>query len=234
MRKLYTLLLALGMFVSGTSLAQNLQINNYDAYTEANSSYLHEVKAHVDISNNGSDATYDVARIYNGSTGIADSNYFCWDLCYGVGTDSSNFGGVFLENGVRNTDFYIGVYIRGNGVTGQDSLIYRFYNSADPSDSLDVTFYINVSPTISIEENAADAVTVYPNPANDVIYVSAPEVNSGTVRLMNLAGVTVRNQVLNGADRVRLDVRDVPAGVYMIQTISSGQVLDAQRVVIAR
>lgn len=234
MKKIYAGFLAVALAFSGSAVAQNLQLNSIDDYTEANSTYLHEVKAHVGITNTGNDATYDVARIYNGSNGIADSNYFCWDLCYGVGTDSSSFGGVLLENNVRNTDFYIGVYIRGNNATGQDSLIYRFYNAADPSDSLDVTFYVNVSPTASTIEFEGRKVVVYPNPASDVVYVSTEQFSNGTVRLTNLAGVTVRRANINGADKVSIDVREVPAGVYMLQTVANGSVQDAQRVVISR
>lgn len=234
MKKIYASFLTVALVFSGTAVAQNLQLNSIDAYTEANSTYLHEVKAHVGITNTGNDATYDVARIYNGSNGVADSNYFCWDLCYGVGTDSSTFGGVMLQNGVRNTDFYIGIYIRGNNATAQDSLIYRFYNAADPSDSLDITFYVSVSPTASTIEFEGRKVVVYPNPASDVVYVSTEQFSNGTVRLTNLAGVTVSRTEINGADRVAIDVRQVPSGVYMLQTMQNGSVQDAQRVVIAR
>lgn len=233
MKKIYASLLALSLAFSTNVLGQNLQLNSIDAYTEANSTYLHEVKAHVGITNLGADATYDVAQIFNGSTGIADSNYFCWDLCYGVGTDSSSFGGVYLATGVRNTDFYIGIYIRGNNATNQDSLKYRFYNAADPSDSLDITFYVSVSPTASTVEVEARKVLVYPNPANDVVYVSTDQFTNGTIRLTNLAGVTVRKADINGSDRVALDVSEVPSGVYMLQTVSNGSVQDAQRVVIS-
>ncbi len=234
MRKFYTLITLSIVALSTTSYAQNLQLITHDANTEANSSYLHEVKAYVQITNTGNDATYDVARLYNGSTGIADSNYFCWDLCYGVDADSSSFGGLLLENNVRNTDFYIGVHIRGNNVTEQDSLVYRFYNAADTSDYLDVTFYISVSPTVSTIETQARTVSVYPNPATDVIYVETKGLINGKIRLMNMAGQTVKTKNFSGDDRTNVDVRDLPAGVYMLQTTSSGQVKDVQRIVIAR
>lgn len=204
-----------------------------DETTSANSSYLHEVKAHVTVMNRGTAANYDVARIYNGANAIADSNYFCWDLCYGVDTDSSQFGGVYLDQMVQNSDFYIGVYIRGNNVTESDSLIYRFFNPNDANDFLDVTFYVNVSPTVSTIEAEVKEVNIYPNPANDIVNVSARNMGEGRVRLMNLAGVVVRNEKFNGQTDLRLDVRELPAGVYMLQTINDGQVQDAQRVVIA-
>ncbi len=220
--------------LSASVQAQNLQLNSHDANTDANSTYLHEVKAGVQLTNTGTSANYDVARIFNGSTGVLDSNYFCWDLCYGVGVDSSFIGGVYLENNVSNSDFYIGVYIRGDNAMAQDSLVYRFYHPTNPNDNLDVTFYISVSPTASTVEAVARPVKVYPNPASDVIYVETQGVVNGQVRIMNLAGVTVRNLPMDDSDRMRIDISDLPAGVYMLQTFNAGQVKDAQRIVIAR
>ncbi|NVK27535.1 MAG: T9SS type A sorting domain-containing protein [Flavobacteriia bacterium] len=234
MKKLYTLIVAT-LLVSGANLtAQTLELSQYDETTNANSTYLHEVKAHVTVTNNGPEATYHVARLDNGYSSIADSNYFCWDLCYGVGTDSSTFGGVTIPSGARNTDFYIGVYIRGNNTTGNDSLVYRFYNTADANDYLDVTFQVNVSPTISTIEVDAKDVNVFPNPASDFINISLQNMSEGNVRLMNLAGVTVKSKSFKGLTEMRMDIRELPAGVYMLQTISNGNLQDTQRIVISR
>lgn len=235
MKQLNTLVALLVLGFSTIATAQTLSNGGHDQYTEVNSTYLHEVKAHLTLINSGSsDVTYETARIFNGSTGIADSNYFCWDLCYGVGTDSSQFGGVTIPAGGRNTDFYIGWYIKPNSTTQQDSVIYRFYNAADPDDKLDVVFYLNVSPTISVVEVKELKTNVYPNPASDHIYVELDNIQSGSIRMMNLAGVSVLKKEFNDpSGRIRLEVGSLPAGVYMLQTNSEGKVLDTQRVVIS-
>lgn len=233
MKKLYTISLAFALGLSTFVQAQDLSIASVDSYTEENSTYLHEVKAHVTVLYTGTGATYDVARIYNGSLGIADSNYFCWDLCYGVGTDSSNFGGVTLANGDRNSDFYVGWYIKDNSVTAEDSVIFRYYNPSDVNDYLDVTLHLSVSPTVSVVEMGRVTVNAYPNPASSTLNVQVGNLENGMVRLMNLAGQTVsRTSFQNQNAPIAMDVASLPAGVYMLQVMNEGQILNTQRIVV--
>lgn len=234
MKKIYTLGVTLSLTLSTFVQAQSLSLVTMDTTTVENSSYLHEVKAHVTVANDGPEATFEMARIYNGSVGIADSNYFCWDLCYGVGTDSSQFGGVTLANGARNSDFYIGWYIKGNSVTANDSVIYRYYNAADANDYLDVVFHLSVSPTISIRESKAVTVNAYPNPATDRLTVQVGNMDNGMVRMMNLAGVVVsQKSFTSNSTPVEVDVRSLPAGVYMLQVVNDGQIHNTQRIVVS-
>ncbi|TNE27563.1 MAG: T9SS type A sorting domain-containing protein [Bacteroidetes bacterium] len=234
MKKIYTLGIALSLTLSSFVQAQSLSLVTMDTNTVANSSYLHEVKAHVTVTNNGPEATFEMARIYNGSVGIADSNYFCWDLCYGVGTDSSQFGGVTLANGARNSDFYIGWYIKGNNVTESDSVIYRYYNAADVNDYLDIVFHLSVAPSISIRESKAVTVNAYPNPAKDRLTVQVGNMDHGVVRLMNLAGMVVsQKNFTSNSTPVEMEVRTLPAGVYMLQVVNDGQILNTQRIVVS-
>lgn len=235
MKKIYALVGALTLGLSSISWAQGLSIVSYDQLTEENSTYLHEVKAHATVQYSGTSATYEVARIFEGTQGVADSNYFCWDLCYGTGTDSTQFGGVTLNDGDRNSDFYIGWYIRANSLTASDSSVYRMYNVADPgNDYVDFIFKLNVSPTMTQVEIQQADVNVYPNPASDVVYVQVGNTESGSIRLMNLAGVTViKKNFSNSNGKVELDVRSLPAGVYMIQAASEGQIIETQRLVIS-
>lgn len=233
MKKFYTLFVALTLCASGIAQAQSLAMVNYDQTTEANSSYLHEVKAHLTVENlSSTSVTYHVARMINGAAGVADSNYFCWDLCYGTGTDSSTFLGVTIAPGMQNSDFYVGFYIRGNSTTNSDSVVFRFYNVDDPNDFLDLPFYLNVSPTVSVEEALQPKLSTYPNPAADRLHVELGNVDNATVRLMNLAGVTVKRAQFNGS-RMTMDVRELPSGVYILQALNNGEVITAQRVVVS-
>lgn len=231
---MYAFAVVLFSVLSVFSYAQSLSIATIDSLTIANSSYPHEVKAHITLGNDAADATFDMARIYNGSVGIADSNYFCWDLCYGVGHDSSEFGGVFIPNGGRNSDFYVGWYIKDNNATATDSVIFRCYNAADNSDYIDLVFKLSVSPTISILESKAVSVEAYPNPASDRINVQVGNLNRGTIRLMDLTGKQVVVSNFNKSNGpVNVSVRELPAGVYMLQVVNEGQILNTQRIVVS-
>lgn len=215
--------------------AQNLTVGAIDSQTQANSTYSHEVKAYLTLINEGPYAEYKAERVYDGNSavGIADSNYFCWDICYGTEQDTS-WGAVGLNTDDRNTDFYIGWHIRDNNATAQDSVQIVFRNTTNLNDTLLVTFNLSVSPTVAVREHQQQRVEVYPNPASSVLYVKGDLLTANEYRLVNLAGITVKRGPLTPNQATRLDVRNLPAGLYFLQVIGDGEILQADRVVLSR
>ena len=67
------------------------------------------------------------------------------------------------------------------------------------------------TPHTDIAEAAAEqAITLYPNPVADVLYLSA---TARTVRVYNIDGI----EVAHAADTDRIDVASLPAGVYTVK-----------------
>jgi hypothetical protein len=63
-------------------------------------------------------------------------------------------------------------------------------------------------------------MTVYPNPANDVliVQVTTPLVTSATVELVDLNGRLIqRSQINQGSTMCFLDVQTVYAGAYVVR-----------------
>lgn len=79
--------------------------------------------------------------------------------------------------------------------------------------------------------NEAKGIFVYPNPATQTLFVEFPATdNSTTVKILDLSGRTVAQQVANGVTKVEFNVSNVAPGFYVYQvisnnTISSGKVL---------
>lgn len=65
------------------------------------------------------------------------------------------------------------------------------------------------------------AITVYPNPAKDVVYVNAPI--GSTVELMDISGRIMATQISEGVE-TSFGLSDMADGVYMIQIKSNGEV----------
>ena len=65
------------------------------------------------------------------------------------------------------------------------------------------------------------AITVYPNPAKDVVYVNAPI--GSTVELMDISGRIMAAQISEGIE-TSFGLSDMADGVYMIQIKSNGEV----------
>ena len=66
------------------------------------------------------------------------------------------------------------------------------------------------SATDIAEASAEPALTLYPNPVADVLYLSA---TARTIRIYNIYGI----EVAHAADTDRIDVANLPAGIYTVK-----------------
>jgi hypothetical protein len=88
-------------------------------------------------------------------------------------------------------------------------------NNAFGTDTLLKTEYIHVDLAIGIECNKAPDFTLYPNPANDKLFISCKE-KLQSVEIMNIAGVVVKIQKCN-ASKAEINISDLPSGMYFIR-----------------
>jgi hypothetical protein len=87
-------------------------------------------------------------------------------------------------------------------------------------------FHITAVSSISIEENLASNVNVYPNPSNGQVKVNFGELSSGTynVRLVNIIGQDVFNQdveISTGTVEV-FNFESLDKGVYLMNITGNG------------
>ncbi|MBO6518048.1 MAG: T9SS type A sorting domain-containing protein [Bacteroidia bacterium] len=75
--------------------------------------------------------------------------------------------------------------------------------------------------------------TVYPNPAKDFVHldrgVDVDVHESGEIKILNAQGQQVASQAFTGSTIERVDVRDLPAGNYLIQVEVNGTVESRSR-----
>ena len=88
----------------------------------------------------------------------------------------------------------------------------------------DIIFTLNT--TLSNEANTVVGLSVYPNPASDVVYVSAAEAIE-SISLVNALGQTVAAP-FNGTS---VDVAALPHGVYILTVVAGGK-SSAQKVLV--
>ena len=70
-----------------------------------------------------------------------------------------------------------------------------------------------------VDENEATMVSVYPNPANDVLTVKAENLSS--VEIYNTIGQKVLSQKVEG-DETTISTSDLDAGIYMVRIVANG------------
>jgi hypothetical protein len=79
------------------------------------------------------------------------------------------------------------------------------------------------SPIISINLGNKDAgITVFPNPATNLIRISFPASGRYEVVLLNIGGQIIYNTVLTTSDNLVLNVSGYKAGIYFIRIIHNG------------
>lgn len=72
-------------------------------------------------------------------------------------------------------------------------------------------------------------VRLYPNPANEQVYIDIEDITGFSIQLRSLDGRVIRSW----KEEKTIDVRSIPAGIYLIEGIS-GSKMFRQRLVIAR
>lgn len=78
---------------------------------------------------------------------------------------------------------------------------------------------IDLSTVVTVKENKQLNVSVYPNPANNILYVNSD--NEGTYQIFNILGDNISNGKLS--DNLNtIDVSNLKSGVYFIN-VSNGQ-----------
>ena len=66
----------------------------------------------------------------------------------------------------------------------------------------------------SVDENGFEIITLYPNPANDIIHIDGLE-GEHEVQIYNALGMLVMTTTLQGDSEI--NISDLPAGYYLIR-----------------
>lgn len=121
-------------------------------------------------------------------------------IIYATNTDYVTYGEAFIldYNGTRLDSFMVGVS-PGN-------------------------IALDVRTSVGAEENNFSSLSIYPNPANDVLNISGLQgIENGTINITDLAGRVVYSQTLSStANNMQVNIESLSKGVYML-TIDSDQ-----------
>ncbi len=217
-----------------TAFGQSLSIESADETVNVNSSAVSDYSGHVTIKNISSAAVdvYCKRQIFGSNWCAFDSAYFCWDLCYGNETNQS-IGTLEILPGQSNNLFSGHVYSPNTGASCEDSIRYTFYDSKNVNDSVSIVIKYQASDVFSVKEEQLPIGKVYPNPANNVLFV---ELNSQdyagyTLEVYNLLGAKVRSTAIN-SNRVQLNVADLHAGIYLCTVSKNGTAVETRKIVV--
>ena len=88
--------------------------------------------------------------------------------------------------------------------------------------------------SVGIAENMAGDVSLFPNPARDLVKISLGKVSSGNilVSLFDMTGKTILNRIYGAGNEVSLEVGDITRGFYFVKVVVNGEAI-TRRLILA-
>lgn len=84
-------------------------------------------------------------------------------------------------------------------------------------------------PNTGISETQITPITLFPNPAEDVIQIESPQ-KIDAIQIYDLQGRLVKSEELNG--RTSLNVSELESGVYLIEILNENKILHRQKLIV--
>ncbi|MHC1706067.1 MAG: lamin tail domain-containing protein [Bacteroidales bacterium] len=132
------------------------------------------------------------------------------------------------SDGFENHLFYLSPYGPDLKVTLQASCKYDA--AYTPVGTFDAAFIDNFR--IDIIESVPEIdnkLTVYPNPADDRVYLALNYgLNQAIAQIINLQGEVVRSLKCNGQQLISFDINTLPSGIYAIRIINGTEIINSR------
>ena len=81
----------------------------------------------------------------------------------------------------------------------------------------DTCYFIGFGSSVSVEETAVSEITIYPNPATEILAIRSDLVDIETLKISDLSGRTVYAERLNGVAYKEVIIEGFPKGVYTVR-----------------
>jgi Secretion system C-terminal sorting domain/Kazal-type serine protease inhibitor domain len=111
-----------------------------------------------------------------------------------------------------------------DSVTYENSCVAMYHNG--------VTIYTpGACPTNSIFDIQKGQIKLFPNPANDELWIEMNGIGKGQIEIHDVRGKLISTTKGNGSDKVRVDIQLLESGMYLITVISADGSMSSMRFV---
>ncbi len=164
----------------------------------------------------------DASKMQLDVVATCTSGYFCNELSVMIMNESPPYaiasisGFAAMDKGKTYTIPYTGSF---DGEPGMSYIAVVYAGNDQVSDA----YRFTVADQVGIEDvELTDHLLVYPNPAEDVVNVTATT-NVNNIEVFSLDGKMVMSDNFVGDTRVKIDVDDLAAGIYVLKVHADGQ-----------
>lgn len=155
--------------------------------------------------------------VYRGSLYPALSGkYFFADYC------SQQIGMLNADNSIVWTNAFSGSSFSTFGVDSNQELYVAAVNNGK--------IYKISTSTLSTENNEQNTISLYPNPASEIIFIKGLKTKNNSAEFINSEGRKILAP--NISDNGKIDISKLPSGVYFVNVKSGDQKIYSQKVII--
>lgn len=142
-------------------------------------------------------------------------------------------GDFITDFGINDTTGFIMFHVNTGGFSGKSKLSYRVAHKTDTADNAVMEYNITYTNTTGIsDQQAIPFIDVYPNPANENLYISLSADITGTCSLFSSDGRLIKRASITHAPVQKLVTSQLEAGIYYLQ-IQSDHFVENKRIIIA-
>ena len=155
---------------------------------------------------NDPEQTVNLSGIDDGSGGIAS-------LVLSAETDNS-----VLVNGLTVGQVQAGgtATLSFTPGTDQSGLARITVTVSDGTNSSSTTFFVTVTDNTGVKERVSTMLNVYPNPAEDMLYVEVPDLSYTDLAVYDLTGRTLLRKSITSGKFLTINVSDYEPGTYIL------------------
>ena len=188
--------------------------------------------------NTSGDLNVHAIRVAN-DTASGHESYFCWDICWGVGTNESQDPVAIAAGDTTGFGQYLA--LKPNNTGGYSEVTMRFVNAADGADFVEITYKYSVDGVLSISDpfySARALSNPYPNPASTdvrVDYELPRGVINGRLEMYSLIGKKVKETALNqNVGTAHLTLENVRSGIYFMYLKAANEEITSRKLVVVK
>lgn len=164
------------------------------------------------------------------------TSYFKWNQTYSPLIDMSE--AYLVGAGESLPSDFFKAYYQPKGNIGISIIEYTFFNVSVENEFVTLVIKFNTTSD-DIDENIIRNMTVsnaYPNPASDILNLDFDfpvEVESASVRIVNVLGSVVAQQDINTMDnKIGLDISNLNDGIYFYSLFINDEVYRTEKIII--
>jgi hypothetical protein len=137
------------------------------------------------------------------------------DICYPIGTQN-------VQWNLPGNGGYLNMHFYPNGQAGNGLVILKVNDSPGENQIEYLTFRANAASTAGIDKNSLEEITLYPNPAVDVINITGGSADT-QLEMLDILGNKVKSGRLDLNGNYKINTSSVLNGVYFVVFMEKGQ-----------